>query len=557
VGDTRGHVILCGLEGLSIRTLEELERLGIGTTLLVPPAADAAHPDAARRALAERLAERVVEGDPRDPSVLESAGITRASALVLSADDDVGNIHAALVAARLALGLHIVIRTFDEDFGRRVEALVPGSVTLSASAVAAPGFVSALLEERDERTIEVAGHRLALRPADPADPATVVTLIDDRRGRTVVLPDPAAVAPGSLPGLVDEGSAARPAARKRRRRASGPRAWSRRIDARFWVLGGVLAAITVASAVVFELAQGISPIDALYATVAGFFGAVDPDVAATPALKAFAVLLTLVGAAALAMFYALIADAVLSARLRDLLGPRPEGLRDHVVIVGLGSIGFRVARALREMGVPLVAAERQADGRFVESARDLGIPVVIGDAGQPGLLRSLGVERARALLAATDQDAANLATALHARGLRDDLRIVVRLFDPGLAEQLEAALGAYHSRSVSALAAPAFAAAAIARTVIATLPVGHHRVLVVARVTVAPGSLADGSTIGAEEAAASAIPDGAARILAVSSSSGVAWRPGPDHRLAAGDEVALIAPRRSLAVTMGRTAAGG
>jgi Trk K+ transport system NAD-binding subunit len=324
------------------------------------------------------------------------------------------------------------------------------------------------------------------------------------------------------------------------------------VDTRFWVLGAVLAAITVMASIVFGLAAGTSPMDAMYAVVAGFFGAVSEDVASTPALKAFAVVLTLVGAAALALFYGLIADVLLSARVRDLLGPTTADARDHVIIVGLGTIGFRVARALLDRGIQVVAAERRADGRFVESARELGIPVVVGDAADQALLRALRVDRARALVAATDQDAANLAVALHARGLRDDLRIVVRLFDADLADQLGAAFGAFRSRSVSRLAAPAFAAAALSRRVEAVIPVGHRRVLLVARVPVRAGSAADGSTIVVEERAASAVELGAARVIAIATAGSTEWKPGADRVVRAGDELIVIAPRRSLPLLLER-----
>lgn len=547
-------MILCGLEGLSIRTLEELDRLGERVVVVAAIDTDARH-----RERAAALATRVIDGDPRDPAVLRAAGIERASALVLTANDDVGNIHVALAATALRSDLHVVIRTFDEEFGRRVEGLVPGSVALSASALAAPGFVSAILDTRDERVIAVAGRALRLTAADPRDPRTVVTLLDDRVSPEVVLPDPSSLATGPRPALVETDGPILPASRRagRRRGRLGPRAALRRVDRRFWGLGAVLAAITVGAALVFELARGISPIDALLTTVGGFFGAVNNDVADSEGLKLFAILLTLVGAAALAVFYGLIVDVVLSARIRDVLGPRAADARDHVIVVGLGTIGFRIARTLVDAGVSVVAAEQHADGRFVEDARELGIPVVIGDAGQPALLRALGIERARAIAVATDSDAANLATALHARGLRDDLRIVVRLFDPELAQQLERALGAYHTRSVSTLAAPAFAAAAIDREVIATIPVGHRRVVAIARVPVAAGSLADGSTVGREAAAAAAVPQGGARILAVGRGDDLEWRPAADRRLEAGDELIVVAPRRSLAVALGRGSEAG
>ena len=163
-------------------------------------------------------------------------------------------------------------------------------------------------------------------------------------------------------------------------------------------------------------------------------------------------------------------------------------------MVGFGSLGYRVAMALRDRGITVVAADASPDPRFAEAARERGIALVTTDARSTDMLRTLRVDRARALLAATDDDAANLATALRARTMRPDLRIAVRLFDPDLAARLESAFGGFESRSIYALAAPAFAAAAVGRQVLATIPVGTARVLIVARVPIEEGSPADGST---------------------------------------------------------------
>src|SRR4029077_11005447 len=93
-------------------------------------------------------------------------------------------------------------------------------------------------------------------------------------------------------------------------------AW-RRVDRRFWVLGGVLAITTLGSALVFAMATRIDIIEAIYDVVGAFFGGVDPTVANGTALKIFAIFLTLVGAAALAVFYGLISDVVLSTRISN------------------------------------------------------------------------------------------------------------------------------------------------------------------------------------------------------------------------------------------------
>ena len=146
------------------------------------------------------------------------------------------------------------------------------------------------------------------------------------------------------------------------------------------------------------------------------------------------------------------------------------------------------------------------------------------------MLRSLRIEHARALLAATDDDAANLATALRARAMRPDLRIAVRLFDPDLAARLETAFGGFESRSIHALAAPAFAAAAVGRQVLATIPVGTDRTLIVARVPIEEDAPADGSTVSVEEGQASSVELGGCRVLAIVDGDTVRWKPAAEER---------------------------
>ena len=78
----------------------------------------------------------------------------------------------------------------------------------------------------------------------------------------------------------------------------------------------------------------------------------------------------------------------------------------------------------------------------------------------------------------TDDDAANLAAALAARTLAPDIRVVLRLFDHDLAARVETAFAIHVSRSVSSLAAPAFAAALSERRALATIAVGAQALTV-------------------------------------------------------------------------------
>ena len=549
--ELRGHIVLCTLEALGVRTLEELGRFGEHVVVV----ADNIEPR--YREIAEGLGVTIVEGNQRDPECLRKAGITHARAVVLTADDDTGNIHAALTAHNLNPDIHIVLRTFDDDFARRVESLFPDAVAMSASALAAPGFITAILDQdANERWIDVLGRTLALRYTEIAHPDVVVPLADDATTPVALFPRDGA----RVLCLVDPtgGPAHTLSAKPAGRTGALPRppsmGWLRRVDSRFWVLGAVLTIITLGSAVIFLGNAGQDLITAIYDVVGAFFGGVDPSVANTSGLRIFAIFLTLAGAAALAAFYALIADVVLSTRISNLLGPQATDAKDHVIVVGLDTIGYRIALLLHQRGLPVVVAEKDTEGRFVDATRQQHIAVVATDGRGPQALKKLRIDRARALVAVTSDDASNLATAMHARSLRPDLRIVLRLFDPDLAAQLDSALGDYNSRSVSSLAAPAFAAAAVGRRVLASIPIGRKRVLFVVRVPVEAGSAADGSTVGAEEVAASAGEGGGGRVLALVVGDEVRWVPGAADRISAGTELVIVAARRGMATAASRAA---
>jgi Trk K+ transport system NAD-binding subunit len=513
----------------------------------------------------------LVEADPADPEALGRCGIPGARAMVLTLDEDVANIHGALAAVALDPSTHVVMRAFDEEFGRRVESLIPGLVALSSSAIAAPGFVSSLMDDASDRHLDLLGRDIAIRETAPDDPSVITVLADPSQTPVTVLPtldaarggrrsrDASADASRMLCLVDASGDPARAVAPARRRRTpwiGGPRpSLLRRVDRRFWELTAVIVAMVAAAAIVFEVFSDTDPIEAVYQAIKGVVSFADPAVQDTPELRWFALALTIVGAVILAAFYGLIVDVIMSARVSSILGPHVGDARDHVIVVGFGSVGYRVAMELRERGIGVVAADPSPEPRWAEAARQRGIALVTSDARDPELLRTLHVERARGLLAGTDDDAANLATALRARAMRPDMRIAVRLFDPDLATRLESSIGGFESRSVDALAAPAFAAAAVGRQVLATIPVGTARVLVIARVPIEEGSRADGSTVAQEEASASAVELGGCRVMAVVTRDEVSWRPDPSTRLVAGQEALLVATRRGLAAALHRAMA--
>jgi Trk K+ transport system NAD-binding subunit len=167
--------------------------------------------------------------------------------------------------------------------------------------------------------------------------------------------------------------------------------------------------------------------------------------------------------------------------------------------------------------------------------------VVTGDAFREQTLRAAGLDTCLALVSVTSSDMVNLRTALIARTLRDDVRIVLRIGDDDLAERLEKTIGNAVSRSVSYLAAPAFAAAMLEHQVLRTIAVGRH-VLLIADIRVEDQDGVAGSFI------ADAEEDGQARVLAlqVSGSTRLDWSPHRGYLLSPGDRLIVLATRTGL-----------
>ncbi|MFI6152767.1 NAD-binding protein [Kitasatospora sp. NPDC051170] len=182
-----------------------------------------------------------------------------------------------------------------------------------------------------------------------------------------------------------------------------------------------------------------------------------------------------------------IAVEVLGSTRRGLPRNPGAGTRDHVIVVGLGNLGTRIAEQLHGLGVPVVGVERDPQARGIAALRSLGLPVVVGDGPFEDQLGRARLRYSRAVVAVSGDDATNVEAALEARHGNPSVRVVVRLFDDDFARHFYATLDDAASRSVSYLAAPAFAAALMGREVRGTLSVFRHALLI-AELTVEDGS---------------------------------------------------------------------
>jgi Trk K+ transport system NAD-binding subunit len=534
--------IVAGSDGIAVRLAEELAALGERTVVL-------AHDMEPRfRTRLEQLSVRVLEGDPRDVADLRAAGLDTASALAIVEENDVSNLHSALAARGARADLRLVVRMFNQELSSRLETLFPDARILSASAIAAPAFLAAGL--RRAQRIEIAGKGFqvrALSPEDDPQDALPVAAFDPATSEAKLFP---AAAPGVLALIPDpvldddeEPSAIEAASEELRQAASRAAslltragALARLVDRRLVALLAFVTAVLVAAAVVWSESTQYNLLDSAYFAVTTIsstgYGDITP-LHESGALKLGVMGLMLLGALSLALVYALVTDAVVGVRLSRSLGERPRPRRNHVVVLGLGRIGQRVVAELVARRIPCIAVERNEAAPGVHAARRLRVPVVLADISVPSVLDGLCLPSARCLMVLTDDDAANLVAALNARALSPELRVVLRLFDHDLAHRVESSFLIDVSRSLSSLAAPAFAAALSDRRTLATIPVGAEAV------TVAELRAPAGRTVAELEHASA----GEARVIAL----GGAWSPAPDARVQAGTTLVAVGSPAGLA----------
>ncbi|MBS2962575.1 NAD-binding protein [Actinocrinis puniceicyclus] len=580
---------MCGANTLAYRLVAELTELYEVSVVAIVPNRDRDHAPQITKILGEGS---VIAVPAITEEALRAAGVVVARGIALVDGDDQSNIHTALRAQALNSGIRVALRMYNQRLGKHVERLLNDCAALSRSATAAPAFVNAAL--RRPNSVQVGTRSVSVEIGLGGDPADFLCTIADRidkqdLARMRLLPDapgPAAtwisevarnppVAPGGAGAFAftpagTPVAAPPPGTRAVLRFLDGVRphtpAWYSRLRWRIVdlrrllsanqlsrVFLGAFAAVLASFFVVWYLNGHLAW--AIYDTLLDMAGAAQPDVLGQPSQtggawqRAAQVVTTFCGIMFIPAITAIMLDAL--ARGRAGLARRPSaGVRGHVVVFGLGNVGTRVATLIHRLGIPVVCIERDPTARGIAAVRGMEIPVLVGEAPLEDQLRKARVHRSRAVLALTGDDAANLEAALEARALAPDVRVVLRLFDDDFATQVYRTFTNAASRSVSYLAAPAFAAALMGREVLGTLSVYRHVVLVAEFVTEAGSDLV-GKPIHEVE-----VP-GEVRVIAVRAKGArdYAWRLDRSRCFAEGDKYVLLTTRAGLGRHTSRVAA--
>ena len=108
----------------------------------------------------------------------------------------------------------------------------------------------------------------------------------------------------------------------------------------------------------------------------------------------------------------------------DTINFPESGLQNHVIIVGGGRVGFRIAQVLKRLSVPLLIIE--LDQLRVERAKHADIPVVFGDASHEVVLEAAETSSARLLIITTPEIVITQTIVERARKVNSEIQVVAR-----------------------------------------------------------------------------------------------------------------------------------
>ena len=473
---------------------------------------------------------RTVAGDCRRRDVLLEAGIANARGVIICTSDDLVNLSAVLTARSANPQVRIVVRMFNQNLFPRLGKAVHNVYALSVSALGAPLLaLTAITGELLAAFPLAEGTRQIAALPITADSALHRRTIGEVVGRYGLVPIAyapvgreeqflAGVSPderlsagdrlivcGSPRDLKYAASRHEDLSELRVRWAGKLRRFARVLHRTFLdldkpvkVCTTVLFAVIGISTCIYHWglnreepwATSLYRVVSVIATGANL-GAEDQGAG----LKVFVAGLRIAGAALLAAFTAIITQYLLRARLGIALEQRRIPDSGHVVVCGLGNIGYRVVEELIKADEEVVAIDPVREARFVAAARRLGAAVITADATVLEVLTQARVASAKAVIAATGNELANVEIALLARDLNPMQRVVVRLSDPQLADAMRDAASVRLALSLPALAAPAFVAALFGDRVLSAIRIGNRLLLVVELAVAAGDPGLDGQTV--------------------------------------------------------------
>ncbi|MBD2206615.1 NAD-binding protein [Calothrix sp. FACHB-1219] len=427
----------------------------------------------------------VIIGDLHTAATLTAAGIEQAHTLVIASSDDARNLAIMLQARVLNPHIRIINRFYNTSLAERLDQTLPNHLSMSVVGLAAPVFTFAALgnqaigqiklfqqtwpiqEEYIDENHPWLGHKLSELWEERSRMLIYYLPVKGKMNLVSALLSEQKLKVGDriIVGIQPRVRSTRKSwVRKLLKVCTSLKQFQKHAQSVLVMAAVLLVVILLASLTYVSASLNISFVDALYFAVGMITGAGGNDKViefAPNSIKLFTVVMMLVGAGVIGIWYAMLTDFVLGNRFKQFWDAARIPQRHHYIVCGLSGIGVRIVQELHASGHEVVVIETDSNNRFVNTARGLGIPVIQGDASFRAILEASNINNAAAVLAVTSNDAINLEIALKAKGLSPSIPVIVHYADPDFAGMAQQVFDFDAVLSPAELAAPAFAAAAL------------------------------------------------------------------------------------------------
>jgi len=491
------NTIICGLGSIGFRVLMFLEQLG-ETKISVISLRN--HPDW-QDYFAKSCAKLFV-GDARREELLLQAGVKSSHSIVIATDSDASNISIAFDAIRLNSNIRVVMRLHHQELAQQFREQIPNIEIWNPDSLAAPLFVRASLGQKIigelhlSRSIELI-EEIDLESASSTDLARVslgdVICGVDQSGCVSSIPDSEVLQLKKFKRLLvckpirNADWEKKTISKTIRQFISQAKTlarnflWNIFLDLRsttqeFRRLFIAITLVFIISIWIFVEFLKLGIVDAIYFTTTIMttvgFGDIN-FLHAPPWLKIYGSMLMIFSVLIVAAIISMISNSLIAAKFTNLIGPKPTPQSPHVIVSGVGALGYRIVKALLELDQIVFAISDGSKDSYTDQLREI-VPIIQGKDFDTQLLERAYIHQAKAIIICSSNEIRNLAEGLAAKKANPRTRVIVRTLDIQLARKMDVSLPIDKVLSDSEFSATNFVASIFHRHVLLGLVWENH-----------------------------------------------------------------------------------
>jgi voltage-gated potassium channel Kch len=519
--------LVCGLGGLGQYSVYSLKRFALREFEIRVTAIDRLHQtDWEVQDLPSLLDEPPIIGDCRDDQVLLKAGVKECRAILLVTSDESVNIETAIAARRLNPNIRLIVRSSRHNLNQLLKQQFVNFVAfepteLPANAFTLAGLGAGILGFFDigdrrlqvvEQQVEPRDYRFDGFPADSLLHKKTYRLLSHATAQVTQLPNRAfyqwqlgtQVQAGDRVAfieVVDQSVPIEMTMEKQDWRSLWQKVqdsggfgevlsqtwmWMQAKQTRMVVSAGLITSLLLwilGTVILKTNVPGMGWTKAISAAaillLGGYgdlFGGLQQDINIPDWVQMACLIITLISLLFILGVFGLITDILISSRFNFFRKRLPIPKQNHIVVVGFGRVGQRIAALLKDFKQPFVAITEQTDLPPLQSP----IALLVGD--PIAELARTNLATAKSVIAVTEDQMVNLEVALLARNaaqrLNREIGLVVRTYDQRFSDNLRDFIPDAKALAAYSLSAEAFASAAFGENVLGLFRLNQQTILV-------------------------------------------------------------------------------